>query len=67
MVADKNRHFYLDFINLSLLSKGKNYQETLGVFTLIQCEAWGKYYNRSRGKRVFEGSSGKYYGTHGLY
>ena len=38
----------------------------LFIFYFLQCEAWGKYWNRSRGKLDFKGSSGKDYGTHGL-
>ena len=43
--------------------------EKMTVFSyiyFIQCEAWVKYCNRSRGKRDFKESSGKGYGTHGL-
>ena len=35
-------------------------------FYFIQCKAWRKYCNRSRGKRDFKASSGKDLGNHGL-
>ena len=38
----------------------------ISLFTLSNAKHGGKYWNRSRGKLDFEGSSGKDYGTHGL-
>ena len=38
----------------------------LPIFTLSNAKHGGKYWNRSRGKLDFKGSSGKDYGTHGL-
>ena len=35
-------------------------------FTLSNAKHGGKYWNRSRGKLDFKGSSGKDYGTQGL-
>ena len=41
-------------------------ENILLLFTLSNAKHGGKYWNRSRGKLDFEGSSGKDYGTDGL-
>ena len=46
--------------------KNKICLTSLYYFYFIQCEAWRKYCNRSRGKLDTKGPSGKDYGTHGL-
>ena len=48
-------------------SSPKNLESSLFIpCYFIQCEAWGKYWNQSRGKLDFKGSPGKDYGTHDL-
>ena len=51
---------------LSNLESNTFFYKRFEFFYFIQCEAWGKYSNRSRGKLDFKGPSGKDYRTHGL-
>ena len=54
------------FIQIHLLLNLDGAVEVGIVFYFLQCEAWRKYCNQSRGKLDFKGSSGKDYGTHSL-
>ena len=44
----------------------EKYHSSLKSFTLSNAKHGRKYWNRSRGKLAFNGSSGKDYGTDGL-
>ena len=48
------------------IQPGDVQKTTVHFFTLSNAKHGRKYWNRSRGKLDFKGSSGKNYGTHGL-